>query len=613
MDQTSNLDYGDKQSMADSSHLIDPMQQVSIDEPADFLKTGGQSKVSTTTHPSSLASMPNVSFASIELPLNEKQPLDLDSPGTPISVNVSDEIQVKQATTAWGRFRSRLQFSNMGLGCFAFWMCGIVFGLVAILLEFKSRYLQQSGSANNHKTAQQLRKASRIVSVVGITIGTVVAITVTCIKVIPILVHIQRSAYWARCLPGSYEFDPEQTSGTRCFAHTSRAFSCNTCMSIGGIYYYDQCYYNHFVCSGYHVDSQCFDSSRSAENGQCRPGEHFSNGQCYFYYSDAPRSCKGYIQSCRCYTNRSTTFTEATCKNIKGFYVRDKPSQYGTLGVGRSVTPDSDAACYFNKYNCQGYSVNGQCFSQVTTKYTALTCKNIGGYFNVSTGQCHSNGMEACPDSMLVSNECYKSFRKAMTCTSCVNSGGRDVEFDIFGYNSDIYDGWMDPYTILNANYRYRCYFTETVDLSGRCNYMHVIPGYSGFTCETNRSSDMNADQCLDVDGTFDPVLGYCYYTYRLTSSSCAPGLHYYRCSCYKFRSSRLNIAECGGISGVYDFKRSLCFHNSTTEISDHCKYGKWLFNGRCFRRRQQAVNSAKDCSGYRAVYDATNLICYLW
>jgi hypothetical protein len=243
MDQTSNLDYGDKQSMADSSHLIDPMQQVNIDEPADFLKAGGQSKVSTTTHPSSLASMPNVSFASIELPLNEKQPLDLDSPGTPISVNVSDEIQVKQATTAWGRFRSRLQFSNMGLGCFAFWMCGIVFGLVAILLEFKSRYLQQSGSANNHKTAQQLRKASRIVSVVGITIGTVVAITVTCIKVIPILVHIQRSAYWARCLPGSYEFDPEQTSGTRCFAHTSRAFSCNTCMSIGGIYYYDQCYY----------------------------------------------------------------------------------------------------------------------------------------------------------------------------------------------------------------------------------------------------------------------------------------------------------------------------------------------------------------------------------
>jgi hypothetical protein len=536
-------------SKSDDTRLIDAMQQVNVDAPEVLLEANGQPQDPINKHASSLTSTPNVPFAmSAEFPHTKKQLLDADPP---VSVVLADVNEGKQATAACGRFRSRLPSANMCLGCIAFWLCGVIFGMVAIVLEFTSRRLQQSGTVNDQIKAQRLRKVSRVISVVGIIVGTVIIVSVTCAMLIP-----RHSYYSSYCLPYDYEFGPEHISTSSCFMKASTEYSCSTCLIIGGVYSNNLCYYDYFSCPGIQVDSQCFEAYEQAKNGQCRPGEHFSSGYCYYYYYDSPwsKSCKGYMRNCQCYANRSTTFTELTCNNIKGFYARDEASPYTANGMDRSVTPVSDIACYYNAFKCNGYAVNGQCYSQVTWTHTATTCKNIDGFFVNNTGQCYSNGIDVCPFTMRVGNECYKTFRSSITCSSCKNSGGRYLEVPTF--NDGRYDTMMNSY--VSAETQYRCYFPETVDLSGKCNYIHLSPEDSGFACETNRSSDMNIEECRDVDGTYDSALGYCYYT------PCAPNYYSYRCNCYKSCSSSLDSKMCNALSGVYDFQRSLCFRNPT-------------------------------------------------
>ena len=107
------------------------------------------------------------------------------------------------------------------------------------------------------------------------------------------------------------------------------------------------CYYTSTNCK-YYFGRECYENYTSLYNAStCVTvlGGYFVTGRCYY---NAPRNCSvGYYQQCTCYPHRSSTYSNGTCINIGGFY--------------------TGGYCYYERFNCRGHTINGQCYSRVNT------------------------------------------------------------------------------------------------------------------------------------------------------------------------------------------------------------------------------------------------------
>jgi len=107
------------------------------------------------------------------------------------------------------------------------------------------------------------------------------------------------------------------------------------------------CYYTSRNCK-YFFDGECYENVTSLNNAtECESvlAGYLLNARCYY---NEPRNCTvGYYERCTCYPHRSTTYNNYTCLNIDGLY--------------------RNGHCYYQQFNCRMYSVNGQCYSRVTS------------------------------------------------------------------------------------------------------------------------------------------------------------------------------------------------------------------------------------------------------
>jgi len=120
-----------------------------------------------------------------------------------------------------------------------------------------------------------------------------------------------------------------------------------------------------------------------------------------------------------CVLQFSTVMTRATCDIIGGYFSNIVPSYSMTISPDDSfywtttgtsfsspATTSPTTVCYYESFDCPGYSYNSQCYSDVASTLSCSTCSNIGGdftrrydcYFNSFNcsylsvgGQCHTN------------------------------------------------------------------------------------------------------------------------------------------------------------------------------------------------------------------------------
>jgi len=99
----------------------------------------------------------------------------------------------------------------------------------------------------------------------------------------------------------------------------------------------------------------------------------------------------------------STWLTRGTCDNIGGYFVSDAIVSGGTT-TAATVRADF---CYYDTFDCPGYSYHSQCYSNRSSEMSCPTCNNIGGLFAANYGcyyyvndcsrylsagqQCHTN------------------------------------------------------------------------------------------------------------------------------------------------------------------------------------------------------------------------------
>ncbi|ESN92714.1 hypothetical protein HELRODRAFT_164810 [Helobdella robusta] len=86
-------------------------------------------------------------------------------------VTISSAKEANEATASNGKPKDFVP--AIMLSCFLFWTCGMLFGLIAMVLAVIGHYIGRGG---NQHTAGKYLKASYIVSVVGIIVFFVLAI-----------------------------------------------------------------------------------------------------------------------------------------------------------------------------------------------------------------------------------------------------------------------------------------------------------------------------------------------------------------------------------------------------------------------------------------------------
>ena len=71
----------------------------------------------------------------------------------------------------------------------------------------------------------------------------------------------------------------------------------------------------------------------------------------------------------------STQLARGTCDNIGGYFISAVDASDG------NTTADF---CYYDTFDCPGYSYSGQCYSNRSSEMSCPTCNNIGGRFSAS-------------------------------------------------------------------------------------------------------------------------------------------------------------------------------------------------------------------------------------
>jgi len=110
----------------------------------------------------------------------------------------------------------------------------------------------------------------------------------------------------------------------------------------------------------------CLCRSRAYNTSTCErmDGYKHSDGYCYFTFNN----CSAYYINCRCYFYYSTSYTNATCINLRGDYV------YGH--------------CYYNNGLCLYYWYRRQCYNRLSPYHQSYNCP---GVYDYSTGYCYYN------------------------------------------------------------------------------------------------------------------------------------------------------------------------------------------------------------------------------
>jgi len=75
----------------------------------------------------------------------------------------------------------------------------------------------------------------------------------------------------------------------------------------------------------------------------------------------------------------STSLTQGTCGNIGGYFVPFHNTSDSTSTTEATVTEDQ---CYYDTFDCAGYSYRGQCYSNKSSETSCPSCNNIGGVYS---------------------------------------------------------------------------------------------------------------------------------------------------------------------------------------------------------------------------------------
>jgi len=72
--------------------------------------------------------------------------------------------------------------------------------------------------------------------------------------------------------------------------------------------------------------------------------------------------------------------TRGTCDNIGGYFI----SAVNTSGRTTTVASVTVDRCYYDTFDCPGYTYRSQCYSNRSSEMSCPTCKNIGGLFTAN-------------------------------------------------------------------------------------------------------------------------------------------------------------------------------------------------------------------------------------
>ena len=169
----------------------------------------------------------------------------------------------------------------------------------------------------------------------------------------------------------------------KCFVHSSTIYTAGSCKNFGGECVNGVCYYNSSYCRYYSVNGQCYlryrtynlpdmclniggyyvystRGSNSSGTTTLRPRHHTTTSPLLFvglcYYNSF--NCSGFVVDRHyCYSNRSSTFNAATCRNIGGRYAyRVTDSTYSTVRrYFYSLLFQTTYYCLYNTFSCRGY------------------------------------------------------------------------------------------------------------------------------------------------------------------------------------------------------------------------------------------------------------------
>ena len=200
-----------------------------------------------------------------------------------------------------------------------------------------------------------------------------------------------RTAAECRSMPGNSFYDSRNakcyfTTGLcssgryvncQCFIHSSTVYNNGSCSNFGGQYLDDTCYYNSSYCPYHSFEGQCYRHFRlyNLPDMCLNIGGHYvfppsgsgiaSNvtstvrtsyvsssltvGTCYYNSFN----CSGFILNRYfCYSNRSATYSSATCRNIGG--ERAYRSSDGSYSTHRGSFSSYLPYCLYNTFNCLG-------------------------------------------------------------------------------------------------------------------------------------------------------------------------------------------------------------------------------------------------------------------
>ena len=244
------------------------------------------------------------------------------------------------------------------------------------------------------------------------------------------------------CYISNYYCPYVVASHNKCYFYTSQLYDCSSCRLVDGFLFAGTCYYK----------SNCSESLFLAGNGQCYENQttiatagdcsslseegFYDEGHNLCYFSSGPCSSGHYV-NCQCYIHRAEIYNDASCENFDGYYTNGR--------------------CYYNSSHCPDryHSTNGQCYRQ-SSRYSASTCLNIGGYYDFpstsgASGTCYYNHFN-CSGFIVDGSHCYMNRSATYSRATCTNIGG------IYGY---YYSGrqYRSAGSYISSGRRYYCLY----------------------------------------------------------------------------------------------------------------------------------------------------------
>ena len=386
------------------------------------------------------------------------------------------------------------------------------------------------------------------------------------------------------------------TSNGECYSNRSANLTCNTCENIGGHYENGYCYYYQNNCSTYSIGGQCYSnrSSRySTSTHSCNSiAGFYRNGYCYY---EGSRCSSAYYNNCTCFRYSDASKTPSTCKNFGGYY---------DLSLHR---------CFYNLSTCPYYNKNSQCYKHRNGNFSSNTCSLINGYrlhesdsFGRYRYVCYYNEINC---SKWANDQCYSHFSSTYNEGTCVSTGGYYSQKDqgcyynsftcTYQWGSQCYDKYSSVWTKMQCDEAHGYYYSYY----GRCytsNYYCPFVHNSLKRCYFYTSQSYECSSCKLLGGFL--YSGTCYYN---TENCTKPLFLANNGQCYENQTTVTTAADCIAASGdtFYNESDNLCYFSSGT-----CLSGQFYANCTCYIHRS-TVYTAESCKIFRGYY--YNERCY--